>query len=106
MSSSMSSTRGAVHKREGGETAPNSSVNVTCISRQCFILGQLDSSLLAGDQDGKWEGELPNASDSCRSFALWDGVSMGPSVWKLAPDVLFPRSLDLAAIDMKLVAVN
>ena len=31
---------------------------------------------------------------------------MGPSIWGLAPYVLFPRSLDLAAIDMKLVAVS
>ena len=71
-----------------------------------IILGQLDGSLLARDQDGEWEGELPNASNSCRSFALWDGASMWPSIWRLAPDVLSPRSLDLAAIDMKLVAVN
>ena len=32
---------------------------------------------------------------------LWDGMSLGPSIWELAPDILFPRSLDLAAIDMK-----
>ena len=30
----------------------------------------------------------------------------GPPSGSLAPDILFPRSLDLAAIDMKLVAVN
>ena len=34
-------------------TAPNSSVKVTHISRQCFILGQLDGSLGAGEQDGE-----------------------------------------------------
>ena len=90
----------------GWGTAPNSSVNVTCISRQCFVLGWLDSGLLARDQDGKWEGELPNASDSCRSFALWDGTSAWPSIWRLAPDILSTRSLNLAAMDMKLVAVN
>ena len=84
----------------------NSSVNVTFISKQCFVLGWLDGSLLAGDQDGKWEGELPNASNSCRSFALWDGMSTWPSNWGLAPDVLFPGSLSLAAIDINLVAVN
>ena len=102
----MSSTRDAIQEWEGGDTAPNSSINVTCISRQCLILGQLDGGLLARDQDGKWEGELSNASDSHRSFALWDGTSAWPSVWRLAPDVPFTRSLDLAAIDMKLVAVN
>ena len=30
----------------------------------------------------------------------------GPLVWRLAPDVLSTRSLNLAAMDMKLVAVN
>ena len=61
---------------------------------------------MAGDQDSKWEEELPDASDSCRSFALWDGMSTWPSIWRLAPGILYPRSLDLADIDMKLVAVN
>ena len=49
---------------------------------------------------------LPNASDSCRSFALWDGTFAGPFIWGLAPDILFPRLLDLAAIEKKLMAVN
>ena len=62
--------QGAVQEWEGGGTTPNSSVNVTCISRQSFVLGWLDGSILAGDQDGKWEGELSDASNSCRSFAL------------------------------------
>ena len=51
-------------------------------------------------------GELSNMSDSHRTFALWDGMSAWPSVWRSAPDILFTRSLNLAAIDMKLVAVN
>ena len=106
MSHSISFTRDAIQEWEGGGTAPNSSVYVTCISRQCFVIGQLDGGLLAGDQDGEWEGELPNASNSCGSFALWDGMSARPSVWSLAPDVLSTRLLNLAAIDMKLVAVN
>ena len=87
-------------------TAPNSSVKVTHISRQCFVLGQLDGGLLAGDQDGKREGELPDASDSHRSFALWGGTSAWPSIWRLTPDVSSTRLLDLATMDMKLVAVN
>ena len=62
--------------------------------------------LLVRDQDGEQEGELPNAPNSIRSFALWDGTSTWPSIWRLVPDVLSSRSLDLAAIDMKLVAVN
>ena len=91
---------------EGGGTAPNSSVKVTQISKQCFILGQLDSGLQARDQDGEWEGELSSASGSHRSFALWGGMSMWPSIWRLAPDISSTRSLDLAAMDMKLVTVN
>ena len=58
------------------------------------------------DQDSKWEGELPNASNSHRSFTLWNGASTWPCILKLAPDILFTKSLNLAAIDMKLVAVN
>ena len=41
---------------DGGGTAPVSSVNVTWIPRQYLISGWLGSGLLAGDQDGKWEG--------------------------------------------------
>ena len=97
---------GAIQEWESGGMAPNSSVNVTCISRQCFVLQQLDGSLLAGDEDGEQEGELPKASDYHRSFALWDGMSAGPSIWRLAPDILSTRSLNLAAMDTKLVDVN
>ena len=49
--------------------APNSSINVTHISKQYFVLGQLDGSLQAGDQEGEWEGELSSSSGSCRFFA-------------------------------------
>ena len=59
-----------------------------------------------GQGPRQWEGELPNAPNSPGSFALWDGTSAWPSIWRLATDVLSSRSLDLAAIDMKLVAVN
>ena len=90
----------------GWGTAPNSSVKVTHISKQCFVLGQLDSGLLARDQDGEHEGELYNASGSHRSFALWGGMSAWPSIWRLTPDVSSTRSLNLAAKDMELVAVN
>ena len=86
--------------------ASNSSVNVTHISKQHFILGQLDGSLQAGDQDGKWEGELSSSTGSQGSFTIWVGASSWPYIWRLAPDVLLARSLDLAPIDMELVAVN
>ena len=97
---------GAIQEWEGEGIAPNSSVNVTCISRQYFILRQPDSSLWAGDQDGKWKGELSSSSGSHRSFASWVGTSAWPSTWRLAPDVSSTRLLNVAAIDMKLVAVN
>ena len=57
--------------------APNSSINVTHISKQYFILGKPDGSLWAGDQDGKWEGELSSSFGSHRSFALWVGTLHG-----------------------------
>ena len=62
--------------------------------------------LWAWDQDGEQEGRLSNAPGSHRSFALWAGTSAWPSIWRLAPDISSPRSLNLAAIDMKLVAVS
>ena len=96
----------AIQEWEGEGTAPNSSVKVTHISKQCFILGWLDSGLWAGDQDGKQEGGLSDASSSHRSFVLWGGMSMWPSLWRLAPDVSSTRLLDLTAMDRKLVAVN
>ena len=96
----------AIQEWKGGDTAPNSSVKVTHISKQCFVLGWLDGDLLSRDQNGDLEGELSEASNSCRSFALWGGISAWPSIWRLAPDVSSPRSLNLAAMDMKLVAVN
>ena len=105
-SCSISSARGTIQECDHGGTALNSSVKVTCISKQCFILGWLDGGLWAGDHDGKWEGELSDASSSCRSFALWGGMSTWLSIWRLAPDVSSTRSLNLAAMDMKLVAVN
>ena len=48
--------------------APYSSVKVTHISKQYFILGWLDGSFWAGDQEGKWEGELSSSSSSHGSF--------------------------------------
>ena len=68
-SCSISSTMGAIQEWGGGGTAPNSSVKVICISKQCLKLGQLDGGLLARDQISEWEGELSNASSSHRSFA-------------------------------------
>ena len=91
---------------DSGGTAPVSSVNVTCIPKQYLVLGWLGSGLLAGDQDGKWEGELPNAPISSGPFQLWDGTSAWPSVWRLAPDIQSSKSLGLMAIDTIVLAVN
>ena len=105
-SCSISSTRGAIQEWNGGGITPNSFVKVTHMSKQYFILGWLDGSLRAGDLDGKWEGGLSDTSSSHRSFTLWAGTSSWPSIWRLAPDISSARLLDLAAMDMKLVAVS
>ena len=86
--------------------APNSSVKVTHIPKQYFVLGWLDGSLQAGDQDGKWKGELSSSSGSHGSFAVWVGTFVWPSIWRLAPDILSTKLLNLAVMDMKLVAVS
>ena len=65
---SISSTIGTVEAWDSGGTTPVSSLIVTCIPRQYLVLGWLGDSLLARDQDGKWEGELPNAAISLGSF--------------------------------------
>ena len=95
----------AIQEWEGGGTAPNFLVNVTCISRQCLILGWLGSGLVARDQDGKWEGELPDAPNSHRSFALWNGTTH-VALHLEASSSSFPCVTQFAAIGMKLVAVN
>ena len=71
-----------------------------------FCIRQLNGSLQARDQDSEWEGELSDASGSCRSLALWGGMSTWPSIWRLTLDISSTMSLNLAAMDMKLVAVN
>ena len=91
---------------DGGNTAPISSVNVMCIPKQYLVLGWLGSSPLAGDQDGKWEGELPITPISSGSFHHWVSMSAWPSVWRLAPDLQSSKLLDLVAIDMIVVAMN
>ena len=100
------STKGAFQAWDGGGTTPVSTVNVTCIPKQYLVLGWLGSGLLARDQDGKWEGELPNAPISSGHFQCWDCMPAWPTVWRLAPDIQSSKSLDLAAIDMIVVAVN
>ena len=57
--------------------APVSSVSVTCIPRQCLVIGQLGDGFLARDQDGRWEGALPNAPISSGSFPPLHGRGFG-----------------------------
>ena len=59
-----------------------------------------------GDQDGKWEGALPNIPISSGSFQPLAGMGVWPSVWRLAPDVWSSKLLDLVAIDATVVAVD
>ena len=103
---SISSTKGTIQAWGGGGMAPVSLVNVTCIPRQCLVLGQLDDCFLARDQGGEWGMALPDTPISSGSLWPLDGMGVWPSVWRLAPDVQFSKSLDLAAIDMTVVAVN
>ena len=103
---SISSTRGTIHMWGGGGVAPVSLINVMCIPRQCLMLGQPGNGFLAGDQDSKWEGVLPNAPISSESFQPLDGMGVWPSLWRLAPDVQSSKLLDLVAIDITVVAMN
>ena len=91
---------------DGGGTAPLSSVNVTWIQRQYLALGWLGSGHLAGDQDGKWEEELPNTPVSLGSFPPWDGPSVWLSIWRFFPDIWSSKLLDLVAIDTIIVAMT
>ena len=61
---------------------------------------------LSRDWDGECDGVLPNASGSSGPFWPLGGVRVWPSVWILIPGFWLSRSLDLADIDMKTVAVN
>ena len=103
---SISSTRGTVQVWGGGDAALVSLVNVTCIPRQCLVLGWLGDGFWVGDQDGEWERALPAAPVSPRSFQLPDDMGVWSSVWMLVPDVQSSKSLDLIANDMIVVAVN
>ena len=70
------------------------------------MLGQPDGSLQVGDHIGEWGGELSSSSVSQRSVAPWAGLSTWPSAWRLDSAALSTKLLNLAAMDMKLVAVN
>ena len=63
---------------DGGGKAPVSLVNVTCIPKQYLVLGQLGGGPLARDQDGEWEGELPDTPISSGSFHHWVSTPTWP----------------------------
>ena len=68
-SCSISSTTGAIQACGGGGTSPNSSVKVTHISKQCFVLRQPNGGLRTGDHIGELGGEPSSSSVSCWSTA-------------------------------------
>ena len=103
-SHTMSSTIGACHACDGGGAALSSSMEITCISSQYQVSGQL--GFLTGDWDGDQDGVLPNTSGSLGPFWLLGGVRVWPSSWILVPGFCSSRSLDLVAIDTKTVAMN
>ena len=105
-SQTMSSTISTCHTWSGGGTALSSSVDITCISKQYWVSGQLGFGLLARDQDGEHDGALPNASGFSWPFWPFVAVRVWPSVWILISGSKSSRSLDLVAIDIKTVAVN
>ena len=55
---------------------------------------------------GECDGALPNASGSSGQFQQLVGVRVWPSVWVFISGFESCRSLNLVAIDMKLVVVN
>ena len=78
-SHSIFSTTGAIQVCGGGGTSPNSSVKVTHISKQCFVLRWPNSGLWTGDHVGELGGELSSSSVSHQSNAPWAGFSTWPS---------------------------
>ena len=72
------------------------------------MFGKRVTRWLPPGQGPRWDvgGRTTQCSYSCRPFAHWDGMSTWHSIWRLTPDVLSTRALNLAAMDMKLVALN
>ena len=102
----MSSTVGTCYTWDGGAVTLSSLVEVTCTSKQYCVSGQSGVGFLARDWDGDHDGVLPNGSESSGPFWLLGGARVWPLVWILIPDFWSSRSLSLAAIDTKTVAMN
>ena len=102
----MSSTTSAIQAWGSGGAASLSSVKVTCIPRQYQVLGQIGAGCLSRERDGEWKGALPDTPISSRPFQPLGDVGVWPSIWRLAPDIWSSESLDLATIDMPVVAMN
>ena len=79
---------------------------VTYIPRQYWVSGWPGDGCLTRDQDGEWEGALPDVPFSPRLFWLLGGVRAQPSIWRLAPVIQSSKLLDLVAIDTTVVVVN
>ena len=65
-----------------------------------MVASRLDTKMASGM--GNYP--LPPAPMGPSHFGL--AYLHGPSIWRLAPDILSTRSLNLAAIDTELVAVS
>ena len=61
---------------------------------------------LAGDKIVSWRENCLMLLAPIGPLHSGGGMSTWPSIWILTPDVSSTRSLDLAAMDTKLVAVN
>ena len=69
-----SSTTGTCQTCGGGGVVPPFLVEITCISKQYQVSGQLGVGFLAGDWDGEWEGVLQNTYVSSGPFQLLSGI--------------------------------
>ena len=102
----MSSTTGAIQTWGSRGAAPLSLVKVTGIPNSTKSQGQPGNSHLSRDQDGEWEGALPDTPISSRPFWPLGDVEVWLSIWRLAQDIWSSKSLDLVAIDTLVVAMN
>ena len=106
-SQSMSSTMGACQACGIGGVVPQSSVEITWISRQYQVSGWSGIFFLARDWDGGQDEVLPNASVSSGPLQPFGGVRFGPpSGWLITPDFRSSWSLNWAAIGTEMLTID
>ena len=84
----------------------SSSVEITWISDQYWVLGQSGISLLTGDWDRECDRVLLDASISSGPFQPFSGVRVWPSNWTVAPEFWPSRLLDWAAINTEMLTIS